>query len=165
MDRIKPGNQRTEELNQRISYRNVPSNPLQPQFDIRPHSCKYEKMPVVDRHASNNVPIKVMPVYDIETTFNPGSAQGPWSGFASNINNESRLRNQYFALQKGAGQSSYIPSKNSDMYTVQIPSTVPRQPFPELFTKTTFDEFNPCPTGLGINFFENFTRQQVKEMS
>jgi hypothetical protein len=165
MDRIKQGNQRTEELNQRISDRNMPSKNLQPQFDIRPVSCKNIKMPILDRRTIDTVPIQNMSTYDIRTTFNPGSAQAPWSGFASNINDESRLRNQFFALQKGANQSYYIPAKNSDMYNVEIPLTDDQQPFPELFNKTKFDEFNPCPTGLGINFFENFTRQQIKEMS
>jgi hypothetical protein len=166
MERIMPGNQRTEEINQRIAYRNMPSSQLQPQFDIRPLSSKYAKMPIVDRHVNHQVPIQVIPTYDIETTFNPGSAQAPWSGFAANINNESRLRNQFYALQNGAGQSCYIPFKNSELYNASIPAETPdQQPFPELFTKQPFEEFNPCPKGLGVNFFENCTRQQIKELA
>jgi hypothetical protein len=166
MERIKQGSQRTEELNQRIAYRNMPSSPLQPQFDIRPQSSKYAKMPIVDRRENHQELIKVIPTYDIGVTFNPGSAQGPWSGFATNINNESRLRNQFYALQKGAGQSSFIPSKESDLYKHRpIPVTPSEQPFPDLFDKAQFTEFNPCPKGLGGNFFENCTRQQIKELS
>jgi hypothetical protein len=165
MERIKPGNNRTEELNQRLCYRNMPSSQLQPQFDIRPLSTKYAKMPIVDRHVNHKVPIQVMPTYDIETTFNPGNAQAPWSGFAANINNESRLRNQFYALQNGAGQSCYIPSKNSELYNAPVQqATDEQQPFPALFMNQTFEEFNPCPKGLGGNFFENFTRQQTKEL-
>jgi hypothetical protein len=165
MERIGQGNQRTEELNERISYRNIPSKQLQAQFDIRPQSSKYSKMPIVDRHTKHTVEIQAMPAYDIKSTFNPGNAQGPWSGFASNVNNESRLRNQFFALQRGAEQSYYIPPKNSDMYEVRIPQTESQQPFPDLFTKFKFDDFNPCPTTLGNNFFENCTRQQLKEIA
>ena len=166
MERIMPGNQRTEEINQRIAYRNMPSSQLQPQFDIRPLSSKYAKMPIVDRHVNHQVPIQSIPTYDIETTFNPGSAQAPWSGFAANINNESRLRNQFYALQNGAGQSCYIPFKNSELYNAPIQTaTADQQPFPALFTKQPFEEFNPCPTGLGVNFFENCTRQQIKELA
>lgn len=166
MDRIKQGSQRTEEINQRMAYRNMPSSPLQPQFDIRPQSSKYTKLQVVDRHENHHEAIQVIPTYDIGVTFNPGSAQGPWSGFATNINNESRLRNQFFALQKGAGQSCYIPNKDSDLYKhMPIPVTPSHQPFPDLFHKSSFEEFNPCPTGLGGNFFENCTRQQIKELS
>jgi hypothetical protein len=166
MDRLMPGNQRTEELNQRLLYRNIPSNPLQPQFDIRPLSSKYAKMPIVDRHVNHKVPIQVMQTYDIETTFNPGSAQAPWSGFASNINDESKLRNQFFALQNGGGQSSYIPGKNSELYNPPMQTASPdQQPFPSLFMAQQFEEFNACPKGLGGKFFENCTRQQIKELS
>ena len=165
MDRIMPGNQRTEELNERISYRNMPSSQLQPQFDIRPLSSKYAKMPIVDRHVNHTVPINVIPTYDIETTFNPGTAQAPWSGFATNINNESRLRNQFFALQNGGGQSCYIPANNSELYNPPIQAATPdQQPFPGLFMKQPFEEFNGCPKGLGLSFFENCTRQQIKEL-
>jgi hypothetical protein len=166
MERMKEGNQRTEQLNERISYRNIPSSQLQPQFDLRPLSTKYAMMPIVDRRENHAEPIRSVPIYDSETTFNPGSAQAPWSGFASNINKESILRNQFFALQKGAGQSCYIPSLNSELYNkTNFYSTNVSQPFPDLFTKPTFEEFNPSPKSLGVNFFENCTRQQIKEIS
>jgi hypothetical protein len=107
-----------------------------------------------------------MPTYNIGTTFNPGNGQAPWSGFAENINDESYLRNQFFALQRGAGQSCYIPSKNSDMYVSKVmPTEEMVQQFPLLFEKQKFDSFNPCPKGNGSNFFSNFTRQQIKEIS
>lgn len=167
MDRLKPGNQRTEELNDRISYRNMPSGPLQPQFDCRPLSSKYAKMPIVDRHVNCPTPLQALPTYDIATTFNPGTAQAPWSGFAAHINEESRLRNQFFALQRGAGQGSYIPSKDSDLYKLTRPptTTMQEQPFPDLFEPAQFAAFNPSPNGLGGQFFENSTRQQVKELT
>ena len=165
MERIKEGSQRTEELNQRIYYRNAPSSQLQPQYHIRPTSTKYATMPLVDSRINHSVPIQVLPTYDITTTFNPGNAQAPWSGFASNINDESRLRNQFFALQKGAGQSCYVPSRSSPLYNAPLIVSGPnQQPFPGLFAKDRFEEFNPSPKGLGGNFFENFTRQQVKEL-
>ena len=167
MDRIRQGNSRTEELNERVSSRNIPSAPLQPQFDIRPLSTKYSMMPIFDRRPIPTVSINVLPTYNISNTFNPGNAQAaaPWAGFATNVNDESRLRNQFFAIQNGAAQSCYIPSKYSDMYEVSIPSNEEViQPFPSLFEKCQFDEFNPTPKDNGINFFNNFTRQQVKEI-
>jgi hypothetical protein len=168
MDRIKQGSYRTEELNDRISTRNIPSNPLQPQFDIRPLSTKYAMMPIFDRRPIPTVSIEVLPTYDIRTTFNPGNAQAaaPWAGFANNVNDESRLRNQFFALQRGAGQSSYIPSRGSDMYEVNVPTNDQiLQPFPGLFEPPRFDNFNPCPKDNGINFFDNCTRHQIKELA
>lgn len=166
MERIGPGSQRTEDINNRISERNQPSSQLQPQYGIRSVSTKYAMMPIFDRRAIPTVSIQTEPTYDICTTFNPGTAQAPWSGFACNINNESMLRNQFFALQRGAGQAAYIPPKNSNMYEHTIPQSANQiqQPFPSLFEKQTFEEFNPCPYGNGTNFFENCTRQQIKEL-
>jgi len=169
MDRIRQGSQRTEELNHRLSERNLPSSPLQPQFDIRPLSTKYAMMPILDRRPVPTVSIQQVPTYNIGSTFNPGNVQAraPWAGFATNINDESRLRNQFFALQRGAGQSTYIPSKNSDMYESKIPKMNDQQliqPFPLLFEKSRFDAFDPCPKNSGINFFDNCTRQQIKEI-
>ena len=167
MDRIRQGSIRTEELNERVSSRNIPSNALQPQFDIRPLSTKYSMMPIFDRRPIPTVSINVLPTYNISNTFNPGNAHAaPWAGFATNVNDESRLRNQFFALQRGAAQSTYIPSRYSDMYEVSVPSNDNvMQPFPSLFEKEQFDQFNPAPKDNGINLFNNFTRYQIKELS
>ena len=165
MERIGAGSQRTEELNIRTAIRNVPSQQLQAQYDIRPLSTKYDMMSIYDRRPIPNVEIKQLPDYDICKTFNPGTAQAPWSGFACNINDESRLRNQYFALQRGAGQSCYIPNSNSDMYEYNIGSLEPlSQPFPLLFEQSQFEAFNPVPKEGGVHFFDNHTRQQIKEI-
>ena len=162
------GNYRTEELNNRLSERNIPSANLQPQFSLRGISTKYALMPVLDRRQHSNVPLNIIPTYDSYATFNPGNAMAPWSGFAANINSESKLRNQFFALQRGGGQSTYIPGSKSDMYEVNIPHSnenQAEQSFPHLFEKPTFDKFDPCFTGGGSSMFENCTRQQMKEMS
>jgi hypothetical protein len=167
MDRIKPGNQRTEELNARLTQRNIPSQQLQSSFGIRPVSTKYASMPLIDRREIPTVPIQKRPAYNVEQVFNPGNAQGPWSGFANNVNTESQLRNQFFALQRGAGQGLYIPSKNSDMYESKmkpIMDTTLQQKFPYLFEKPSFEPFHPCPENMGLNMFDNCTRQQVKEI-
>jgi hypothetical protein len=166
MDRMLQGNVRTEELNKRVAQRNIPSAPLQAQFGIRPVSTKYATMPLIDQRAFPKVPIQRQPIYNIEQTFNPGNAQGPWGGFAENINDESRLRNQFFALQRGAGQACYIPAKSSDMYVATHPRTAEQviQPFPGLFEKPRFNKFNPSLANTGGNLFENFTRQQMKEV-
>ena len=168
MDRIKPGNQRTEELNSRINQRNIPTQELQSTFSIRPVSTKYAKMPLIDQRNAPTVPIQKRPEYNIAQTFNPGNAQGPWSGFANNVNKESQLRNQFFALQRGAGQGLYIPPKDSDMYESKMTptkgATTVQQNFPYLFEKPSFDPFHPCPENMGINMFDNCTRQQVKEI-
>lgn len=152
---------RVEELNNRISERNIPSQPLQAQFDIRPISSKYAIMPIYDRRAIPTVPIERRPIYNLATTFNPGNSQAPWSGYATNIDDDSRLRNQFFALQK-CDQASYIPATNSDMYTVNVTGQAVHQPFPDLFMKPNFQPFNPNTCGVGGNLFDNCIRQQIK---
>ena len=166
MERIKQGNFRTEELNTRMAQRNIPSDPLQAQFGIRPVSTKYATLSMADQRSFPMVPIQRQPTYDITKTFNPGNGKGPWDGFASHVNEESILRNQFFALQRGAGQACYIPAKASDMYVASVPRTAEQviQPFPDLFVKPKFDEFDPRVKNTGGNLFENFTRQQLKEI-
>ena len=159
------GNQRTEELNNRMYSRNIPSGNLPPQFGIRPVSTKYAMMPIIDRRDIPTVPLQPSPVYNTQVTFNPGNAVGPWSGFVAKVDTESTLRNQFFALQRGANQACYIPPKNSDMYEAFVPpSNRVEQPFPDLFEKPTFELFNPCHEMLGNDFFNNYTRQQLREI-
>ena len=156
---------RSNELNERIYERNIPSSTLQPQFGIRPVATKYSVMPIFDQRMPATVPIKHEMPYNLEATFNPGTAQAPWSGFAENINKESRLRNQFFALQTN-GQAVYIPSSTSDMYQVNVNSnTKVNQPFPYLFKEPALAPFNPDENNIAINMFDNCTRQQVKNIN
>ena len=149
---------RTLELSQRIAARNVPSAPMQASFGIRPVSTKYALMPVLDRRAPASVQVQKEPTFSTATMFNPGDGPGPWSGFATNIDLESGLRRQFFALQK-CEQSEYVPSTKSDMYTVQVEGRKEAQPFPYLFEQSVF-----TPRGYtgvaGKDLFENHTRQQ-----
>merc|ERR1712100_858658 len=87
---------RNEELNLRMAERNIPSNDLAPQFSMRPVSTKYSLLPVTDIRPTSSVPINHLPTFNIQNTFNPGTAQAPWSGFSAKINDESTLRNQFF---------------------------------------------------------------------
>jgi len=154
-------NDRVEDLNKRISDRNIPSQKLAAQFDIRPVSSKYAMMPIFDRRAIPTVPIERLPTYSLANTFNPGNAQAPWSGYATNIDDDSKLRNQFFALQK-CDQAKYIPSTTSDMYKVEVVGQPIQQPFPDLFTQPQFLPFNPNMCGGNDKFFDNCIRQQVK---
>ncbi len=154
---------RTEELSQRMASRNVPSAPLQPEFSIRPVSTKYALLDVFDVRPKATVPIKRRPDFDIQRTFNPGNAQAPWSGFATNIDKESSLRNQFFALQN-CEQSEYVPSSKSDMYEVKVSGRKEAQPFPDLFSEPDLAPFNPNSCDVGKNMFANHTRQQLKSV-
>lgn len=153
---------RTEELNNRLYKRNIPSASLQPAFSLRPVSTKYDMMGIFDKRPKSNVPINRQPAYNIGYTFNPGNAVAPWSGYATNVNDESRLRNQFFALQK-CEQSSWVPSTNSDLYNTVVVGRNEVQTHPQLFTEERFSEFNPNTQQLGFNLWNNHTRQQLKE--
>ena len=103
-----------EQTNTRISDRNIPSQVLQPYLDVRPVMTKYSYFPIVDPRKELNVKLHVAPTFNPRKIFNPGNTQSPWSGFASNINLESELRNQIYALQS-CSQSVYVPNSKSDL--------------------------------------------------
>ena len=154
--------ERVDELNQRIYSRNVPSQPLQPNFDIQPVSTKYARLPILDRRAPVKTEIKPITTFDVTRNFNPGNAVGPWSGFSSKIDDESTLRSQFFALQS-SDQSVYIPSTNSDLYK---PSVEEKRDVSEplIFKQEAYSKPQTprCLYGMGGNIFNNDSRQQLK---
>ena len=174
---------RNNEINTRIYDRNIPSQQLQAQFSPRSVSTKYALLPIVDSYVIPTVPIIRRPTYNINETFNPGNDEGPWSGYAAKINDDSRLKNIFFARQD-CGQAFYIPDSTSDMYKsqvqesqvqqtqvqqtqvqqTQIASQYVHQPYPDLFATPELAPFNPNPYGFGYNTFDNCTRQQVKSV-
>jgi hypothetical protein len=152
-------------MNARQYDRNIPSSVLQPYLSVRPVATKYTVLPVVDPRTPANVHLKVQPVYNVNQTFNPGNTRSPWSGFATNVNLESELRGQIYALQS-CSQSVYVPSSKSDLYSNKFnpnPTSSVSQPFPGLFEKQHFQQFNPNTENVGKNFFQNCTQQQLKD--
>jgi hypothetical protein len=155
-----------EQMNRKIYDRNIPSQILQPYIDVRPVMTKYSYFPIVDPRKQLTVPLKQMPTYNVHNVFNPGNTTSPWSGFASNINKESELRNQIYALQK-CSQSVYVPNSNSDLYNYKFHSTKQNNPHEALFQKDTFLPFDPNPDSsiIGTSIFLNNTRSQVKDLT
>jgi hypothetical protein len=155
-----------EETNRRIYDRNIPSQILQPYIDVRPVLTKYSYFPIVDPRRKINIPIEQTPRYNVHTVFNPGNTQSPWSGFASNINKESELRNQVFALQKSS-QSVFVPNSNSDLYTYNFQTKTKEDPHYLLNQNVHFSSFNPNPDPavVGISAFMNSTRTQIKDLT
>ena len=120
-------------------------------------------MPIVDERKQSKVHVAQMPTYNVHTTFNPGTDMGPWSGYSSNVNKESVLRNQIYALQS-CSQATYVPATKSDLYQVHWKEQKQvQQPFPDLFRKETFaTEYNQN-SNIGYALFNNATRQQIKD--
>jgi hypothetical protein len=128
---------------------------------------KYSYLPIVDPRREINTEFIDLPTYNTKTTFNPGNRVSPWSGFSSNVNTESELRNQIYAIQK-CSQSVYVPNSNSDLYQYKFSN--PAVEMGErnlLFKEESFEHFNPNPDEkiLGVNLFNNNTRVQLKDIN
>jgi hypothetical protein len=155
-----------ERENKKLYDRNLPSQFLQPYLDFRPMATKYAYFPIVQPSKVATVQLNQQPTYNVHSVFNPGNTQSPWSGFATNINMESELRNQIYALQK-CNQKEYVPTSRSDLYNYTM--QVQTQPITHelLFQNENFQAFNPNPdkTVVGKNLFMNSTRSQLKNIN
>ena len=152
--------------NTRLYERNIPSHVIQPYFDVRPASTKHSILPIVEQRKINTVPVEQYAVYSPHRVFHQGNTRAPWSGYASEINTESQLRNQLYSLQK-ASQNVYVPNSNSDLYNYQFTNSASSgknvvQPFQGLFQEETFAQFNPNTHNIGNDRFNNSTRVQLK---
>lgn len=158
-----PSYERTETINTRISQRNVPTYPLQPNINCRPTSTKYSWFPLIDLRRHIKYPLKTYPTYNISTNFNPSDLSAPVSGYVSHINTESDLRNQIFALQK-CSQAVYVPKPSSDMYTRTTNINAPPIDHPELFQTEKWNTFDPNTFHFKTQGFNNCTRIDLKNL-
>ena len=130
-----PCSQKQAVINLRSYARNIPSAPLQPYLEARAVSTKYSMLPIVDERKQSTVPLIQQPTFNNDFIYNP-SGHAPWSGYSSNIQNESILKNLYEKNTKygNALEHTYIPSSNSSLYNINwINQQKPIQPFPKLF--------------------------------
>jgi len=160
--------ERNDEINIRILDRDVPDQPLPPNFDPRPVMTKYALFPMLDNRMPANVPIQPNYNYSLETNFTPPvQSCGPVSGYVNHVATENQLRNQYFAIQRGADQAIYVPKSDSDLYKVYIPSTPSEQLYPLLFIEPAFSQTKHPNVAnaphIGRDTFHNNTRSQLKE--
>lgn len=147
------------ELNKRLQSRFFPSRNLQPNFDFRPMSTKYQKFPVLNEVKYQKM--ENMKKYNPETVFYPGTSKAPVHYALDNVDTESKLRNQFFALQRN-DQATYIPPMNSSLYHMQ--SKVGQKP-QEIENQGKVDiNFNPDRCNLAPQHFNNSTRYNLKNM-
>ena len=142
--------ERTEELNERIFDRNRPLTYYYPVFEQAPQSTKYQKYPIT-KPIENDI---------IKMDYN-----NKWCEFASNIDNESVLRNIIYP-RSNSTSSQYIPSSSSELYnreSFEIQNEM--HSFPYLFRESKFNNTEIKNLGkLGRDNFNNHTRQQLKNM-
>jgi hypothetical protein len=148
-------------INYNIHNRNFPSNNLQMNFAPTSVATKYVKLPTIDTRKVTNVISTNHSIYNVENTFFPGNDKPHFCGFANNVDKESTLRNQFFALQK-SDQSKYIPSSNSDLY--ENNNGYLDNKFNKEYVDN-FNDFNPnLSNKIGSNLFNNSTRVQLKNI-
>ena len=106
-------------INDTIYQRNIPSENMQVSLPQRSVSTKYAHFPILDSRKESNVLWNYTRPYDNNQMFFHGTRKPHFWGFMQNVDLESNLRNQFFALQK-ADQANYIPNSNSNMYENNI---------------------------------------------
>ena len=87
---------RVEELNNRITGRNLPSDLLEPVFDPRPANTKGGMMPVMTPHKEPNEDFFSYKSYHPEKMFAPATRSAPFKGFCERVNDESDLGEFHF---------------------------------------------------------------------
>jgi hypothetical protein len=152
--------------NKTIANRNFPSNNLAMNFSFRPVNTKYTLMPTYNHQIESSVPIDNSEVYNVNSTFFPGTRKPHFCGFATNVDRESTLRNQFFALQK-ADQVAYVPNSSSGLYENNITFSTHNANLDAhlLFKEESFNDFNPnISSSIGNEIFYNSTRVQLKDL-
>lgn len=153
-------------INNDIYQRNIPSENMQASLSQRSVSTKYAHFPILDSRRESNVLLNYTRPYDNNQMFFPGTRKPHFCGFAKNVDLESNLRNQFFALQR-ADQSVYVPNSNSNMYenNIDFKTTNKNLDNELLFNQNDFDNFNPnLSNKIGNEIFLNSTRVQLKNL-
>ena len=168
---------RLESINRAMYDRNLSQGNagLRPNLESRSVPTKNIRFSAVQEHRTSSVPLVPLerfPPYNPhnEQVFAPIQAKGPSDYFLANVDAESTLRNQFFALQHGADAGVYVPSSNSDLYRVHVPtySHPDAQPFPSLFQRdslyTTTNPYIDESPHIGKDTFHNCTQTQLRSM-
>ena len=147
-------------LNKRLNERYFPNQTLQPNLEHRPSSTKYQKFPYIS-HETPSVKLNRYNYFNPEKTFYTGNAKAPVFFALDNVDTESRLRNQFFALQKN-DQAQYIPGMNSSLYNMK--SKLQQKPHKNENYEKFEVKFNPDRCNLAPEQFNNNTRLNLKNL-
>ena len=120
---------------------------------------------MLDARKKSMVPIENRGVFCEKRTFAPGNL-APFNGYMKKIDDESKLKNIVFPIQKGL-QSKFIPGMTSDLFRNDylVVGREENNPYPGLFQQKRFKQVIPCNTmEIGFETFNNHTRQQTKNL-
>lgn len=144
---------RLEDINSKIYNRN--SN----EYNTK-HAPIFEPRPTPTKQS-------IFPILNLRNTHSGLVSKLDYDKVSSNnVQVENVLQQRIFALQKGADQSVYVPSSNSELYRVSVPSTPSIQPFPSLFSQPKFESsVHPnIKPNIGNDVFGNNTRVQLRNL-
>jgi hypothetical protein len=147
-------------MNNKIYERNLASEKMQPNFSFASQPTRYTKFLLTDSIKHENK--ELYSYYNVENTFYPGTNKPHFSGFSNNVDNESILRNQIYALKK-SDIHMWAPSSNSVLYNET--ENMNNQMNSLLFREEKFNDFNPnFNEFIGNEIFNNSTRYQLKDL-
>jgi hypothetical protein len=155
---------RVDEVNNRLNNRLAASHELEPVFDPRPNCTRGGQI----SHTESDIPLKQYQNYNPETMFVPITKTGPYKGYVTRIHLENELRHQFFALQRSEN-ADFIPSTQSDLYTISVPSKPNKHEdliheHKNLFVEEGFANFDPTENiKARESLFNNHTQQYVKD--
>lgn len=153
-------------INERILARNLATGNIDVLISPRPQHTLYT-MPLENVIPPTQDCNSRIMKYDTHPKqyFLPCTRNGAWSRYSNNINTESILRNQVYAIQN-APQAHYVPSSRSDLYNSTVPNNnnidSNNEPHAALDKEGQF-QFLPPPVDLGNRLFNNDTRQVLKD--
>lgn len=158
---------RVDEINERLNSRKQSDTMLEAVFDPRPTGTRGGMMPVITTKTQSNEQFYGYTDYNVSKNFAPATRTAPFRGFAENINEESELRNQIFALQRSE-KGLYVPQSFGDLYMVNVPEKELTQQeqqhfYPGLFKQEQFSRFDPGSRYDTKKMFNNDTNQALKD--
>lgn len=157
---------RVEEINSRLNNRKQSDVMLEPVFDPRPTGTRGGMMPIISTKKESNESFYGYTNYNPSNNFAPATRTAPFRGFVENINEESELRNQIFALQRSE-KGLYVPQSFGDLYLVNVPEKGLTQQeqhhfHPGLFKEEQFTRVDPGSKYDTKKMFNNDTSQALK---
>ena len=139
-------------VNNKIYERQFPSQPLKPLYEQRPVSTKYSFFQLIEERDKPKTELLEYNSYSTKV-FNPGF-RGQVDFYLNEVDTESKLRNQFMALQK-SNQSVYVPDLNSSLYVNEYSTTKEKY-------STTECTSRQAPDNLAPNQFYNTTRMNLR---
>lgn len=160
-----------EENNSRLAPRAFPDRQLETWYTPTPTETRQTRFPVLaqTRASGSSGPFgENMIDYSAADTFAAVQRTAPFRGFIRNIDTESALRSQFFALQRG-DQAVYVPSSQSDLYNrAEAVGRQTKQTHPLLFHDEVLvitpknPKKNIAVETTGNDLFANNTRVQLR---